>query len=441
MTPSARIQATLELLESIEATPRPADAITSAYFRARRYIGSKDRADISTRLYAVLRHWARLGWWLEKQQAAQPPRARLLGWLALGEEMPLKAIGELCSGGKYAPAPLNDGERDFLRKMQGATIEHPDMPDDIKAECPADCAGALRKKFGKNFLREMRAMLAPATLDLRVNPLKSTREDMLAELEKLGLKAEACKLSPWGIRVFERANLSALPMLKNGCVEIQDEGSQMVATVVDARPGERVMDFCAGAGGKTLAIAATMKNKGRIIACDVMEGRLKRSVERFRRAGVYNVETRVLKSERDPWIKKHKGGFDRVLCDAPCSGTGTWRRNPDARWRPLGPGLEKLLHTQAEILDSAARLVKAGGFLIYSTCSLLPSENEEQIEKFLAAHPDFTREDCGLDGAAYLSLTPAKHNTDGFFAAALKRQATSDKGSAKGKSKAAATEG
>jgi 16S rRNA (cytosine967-C5)-methyltransferase len=427
MTPAARIQATLEVLQEITDTPRPADAIVSAYFRARRFIGSHDRADISTRLYAILRHQARLDWWMGRQSMAPEPRLRLLAWLALGEKLKLKIIGELCSGGKYAPEALEEPERVILRKLEGSTIEHPDMPEEILAECPPDSVTALKEKFGKNFMREMRAMQEPATLDLRINPLKTTREEILQALKELGFKAQACALSPWGVRVFERPSLNALPMLKNGLVEIQDEGSQMVALVVGAKPGERVVDFCAGAGGKTLAIAATMENKGKIIACDVMEGRLKRSTERFRRAGLHNIETRILSSERDPWVKKHKGEFDRVLADAPCSGSGTWRRNPDARWRPLGPGLEKLLKTQAEILDSAARLVKAGGALIYATCSLLPDENEYQIEKFLASHPDFTLTPCGLKGGDYLSLSPAQHGTDGFFAAVMTKTKAAEK--------------
>jgi 16S rRNA (cytosine967-C5)-methyltransferase len=218
-------------------------------------------------------------------------------------------------------------------------------------------------------------------------------------------------------------------MLKNGSVEIQDEGSQLVALMVDAKPGQRVVDFCAGAGGKTLAIAAQMQNKGRIIACDVLASRLKRGTERFRRAGLHNIAIRPLKDERDPWVKKHKDSFDRVLVDVPCTGTGTWRRNPDQRWRSLGPGLEKLLPLQAGILDSAARLVKPGGRLIYATCSLLPEENENQIEKFLATHAEFRvipyrdiyKEKLSSAHTDYLSLTPAQHGTDGFFAVAMER--------------------
>ncbi|MFA5040596.1 MAG: RsmB/NOP family class I SAM-dependent RNA methyltransferase [Bdellovibrionales bacterium] len=419
MTPSARLQATLDLLREIAGKPRPADGIVSAYFRAHRYIGSHDRADISSRLYAILRHQARLDWWLKKENVSPTPRARLIAWLALNDKLPLKNIGELFSGRSYAPKELNDDERVLLRILDGHTIEHPLMPEEVLAECPPDCLDALRQKFGNSFLREMRAMQQPATLDLRINPLKTTREEILKALKDLGLKAKACTISPWGVRVFERPALNTLPMLKEGLVEIQDEGSQMVAFAVDAKPGERVVDFCAGAGGKTLAIAAMMQNKGKIVACDVLSKRLDRSTERFRRAQLHNIETRTLSSARDPWVKKHKGSFDRVLVDAPCSGTGTWRRNPDARWRELGPGLKSLLKTQADILDSASRLVKAGGRLIYATCSLLPDENEKQIETFLGAHPEFSVSPCGLNDADFLSLSPAQHGTDGFFAAVM----------------------
>ncbi len=422
MTPAARVQATLELLQQIHDTPRPADTLTGTYFRARRFIGSKDRAALSTRLYAVLRHQARLDWWLEKYGVNVSPRARLLAWLSLGESLSTKAIDEICSGGKFAPAPLADDERGLLKKTAGSGIEHPEMPEDIAAECPPHLYDILKQRFGKNFNREMAAMLTQAPMDLRVNILKSTREEILKILEETGIKAVACPLSPWGIRVFERPSLANLSILQDGLVDIQDEGSQLVALATDAKPGERVVDFCAGAGGKTLALGAMMGNKGRITACDVMERRLKASTERFRRAGLHNIETHPLTSERDPWVKKHKGMFDRVLVDAPCSGTGTWRRNPDTRWRNLGPDLETLLKLQTDILDSAARLVKAGGRLIYATCSLLPQENEKQIEHFLSSHPDFALMPCGLKGADYLSLTPAQHETDGFFTAVLVKE-------------------
>lgn len=419
MTPAARIQATFELLQEINDTPRPADALVSAYFRARRFIGSHDRAALSTRIYALLRHKARLSWWLAKHAVASTPRTQLLTWLLLGEQLKLKSVDELCSGGKFAPPPLSEDERSYLRKIEGGTVTHPEMPEEVVVECPPQILAALKARFGKNFMREMAAMLEPAPLDLRVNTLKATREEIFASLRQSGFNIEVCPLSPWGLRLYDRPSLNALPMLKDGLVDIQDEGSQLVALALDAKPGERVVDFCAGAGGKTLAIGAMMENKGRIVACDVMERRLKSSTERFRKAGLHNIEIRPLTNERDPWVKKHKGSFDRVLTDAPCTGTGTWRRNPDTRWHQLGPDLETLVKLQAEILDSAARLVKAGGRLVYATCSLLKDENETQIERFLATHPDFTLIPCGIEGAPYLSLTPAQHGTDGFFAAAM----------------------
>jgi 16S rRNA (cytosine967-C5)-methyltransferase len=201
--------------------------------------------------------------------------------------------------------------------------------------------------------------------------------------------------------------------------------------LVDTKPGERVVDFCAGAGGKTLALATQMENRGVVIACDVSEARLKRAAERFRGAGLHNIQTRLLTSERDRWVKRHKGGFDRVLVDAPCSGTGAWRRNPDARWRAQDAGLEGLTALQAEILASAARLVKPGGRLVYATCSLLTEENEAQVEAFLAAHPAFQAVPLSevapqIPNSAHpdhLSLTPARHGTDGFFAAVMVREA------------------
>lgn len=433
MTPSARTQATLDLLTEIETVFRPADALVSTYFRGRRYIGSKDRAAVSAMLYDILRHRARLSRWLEKIKAGVDgkalSRALLLAYLVLVQNFTLQEVAALCDGQKYSPAPLNDRERAWLQKLEGQDVEYAAMPDTIRAECPDWAAPYLKGRFGHNFVAELKAMLSPAPLDLRVNSLKATREDILVELKKLGFEATACTLAPLGIRVANRPSLNTLPMLKNGEVEIQDEGSQLVALMVDAKPGQRVVDFCAGAGGKTLAIAAQMQNKGRITACDVLENRLKRSAERFRRAGVHNIETRTLKDERDPWVKRHKGEYDRVLVDAPCSGTGTWRRNPDARWRLLGPGLEQLLPLQANILESASRLVKTGGRLIYATCSLLPEENEKQIRAFLEKHPDFCivpykaiwKDNAASTDGDFLSLTPAQHGTDGFFAAVMER--------------------
>lgn len=433
MTPSARLQAVLDILTLIETTLRPADAITSHFFRARRYIGSKDRGAVSTVVYALLRHQGRLTWWLESKSAEVTPRQRLLAYLILVEQQPLEAINKLFDGKKYSVAALVDQEKELIQKLKGLTLDNQTMPEAYQVECPPWAEAHLKRRFRSRFRRELRAMLEPATLDLRINPLKTTREAALSALKDFGLDPIPTPLSTLGIRLLERPSLSTLPMLREGLIEIQDEGSQLVAALVDAEPGQRVVDFCAGAGGKTLAIAAQMNNKGRVTACDVLATRLKRSTERFRRAGLHNIEVKPLETEHDPWVKRHKLSFDRVLVDAPCSGTGTWRRNPDQRYRSLGPGIEKLLPLQLSILESASRLVKPGGRLIYATCSLLAAENEDQIGLFLEKNTDFVILDFSevwkskmssplpCDGP-YLSLTPAQHHTDGFFAALLLRK-------------------
>jgi 16S rRNA (cytosine967-C5)-methyltransferase len=419
-------------MHEVDTVARPADGVVSAWFRARRHIGDADRGQIIELLYALLRHHARLRWWLARQGRRDAPRNRLLAWLVLGGGRTPDQVRVLFNGGASAPANLTDQERTMLQALQGPAIDHPDMPEEVRFECPPWALEPLRRRFGDAFGPEMAATLTPAPLDLRVNPIKATREGMLNALRELGLSPEASRLAPYGIRLNERMSLASLPMLKSGEVEIQDEGSQLVAMLVDARPGERVVDFCAGAGGKTLAIAAQMANKGHVVACDVREGRLKRAAERFRQAGLHNIQTRLLTSETDRWVKRHKGGYDRVLIDAPCSGTGTWRRNPDARWRePEALGLGDLLALQARIVASAARLVKPGGRLVYATCSLLDEENEEQVAAFLAANPAFHL--VPLQEAApslthsthpdYLSLTPALDDTDGFFAAVMQREA------------------
>lgn len=430
MTPTARLAAILDLLVQIEDTPRPADALVSAYFRSRRFIGSKDRAFISTETYAILRHHARLNWWLAHLGQAQTPRNRFLTYLKLVVKRTPNEINDICDGSPYAPARLSPEEKKLVADLKGHTVLHPDMTEDVAGECPDWALPGLKKRFGKTLHKELEVLLRPAPLDLRVNQLKTTREKAFAALKKLDLTVEETPYSPLGLRVHDRPALGQIAMLKDGAIEIQDEGSQLVAFLLDAKPGERVVDFCAGAGGKTLAISAAMKNKGRIIACDVLENRLKRSGERFRRAGLHNIETHPLSSERDPWVKRHKGAFDRVLVDAPCSGTGTWRRNPDARWKSLGPGLEALLPLQASILESASRLVKNGGRLVYATCSMLPEENEAQITRFLENHPAFKlvpvqEASADLpnlpDTGPYLALSPAKHKTDGFFAAVMQK--------------------
>jgi len=283
--------------------------------------------------------------------------------------------------------------------------------------------------------RSSAALCGTAALDLRVNRLKvEDREKARAALAREGIDAARTPLSPLGLRLFERVPLGTLETFRSGAIEVQDEGSQLAALLADARAGMRVVDFCAGAGGKTLALAASMENRGHLVACDIAAKRLERATERLRRAGASIVQRVPLTSARDKWVKRHAQGFDRVFVDAPCTGTGTWRRNPDAKWR-LGPeDLAELAALQAEILDSAQRLVKPGGRLVYVTCSLLTEENEQQVAHFLARHPAFTllpvgpvwRAVIGTEAPAegeMLRLTPARHGTDGFFVALIERAA------------------
>jgi 16S rRNA (cytosine967-C5)-methyltransferase len=436
VTPPARLATAIELLGLIDSTPRPADATVSAYFRDRRFIGSKDRADISTAVYRAMRRRARLSWRLRKAGAEPTPTGLLLADMLVGEGQDLTRVERLFSGGPYAPAQLSQDELGLARRLEGRTLESPEMPDDVRAECPPWAEAELKRALGDDFHIQMEALKHPAPLDLRVNILKGDRDEVVARLNADGLAGQATHLSPIGIRMAGRPSIMAHPLYRDGTIEIQDEGSQLVALMADARPGQEVMDFCAGAGGKTLAMAAAMNNKGRLIASDVLANRLNRAKERFRRAGIHNIQTHPITGETDPWIKRHKGRFDRVLVDAPCSGTGTWRRNPDQRWRSLGPGLADLLPLQGRLLQSASRLVKPGGRLIYATCSMLPAENEDHAEGFLAANPDFVavsaadvwREAVWPNGgpeaptAPYLRLTPATHDTDGFFAAVFERK-------------------
>jgi len=429
MTPPARLAAAIELLTEINDHPRrPADAVANDFFRARRFIGSGDRRAVSDRAWRVLRTRRRLGWWLD--QAGTAPTARMLvaasllleGWTAAG-------VAQSYSGGQYGPAPLLQPETAAARALDGHTLDHPDMPAAVASEVPDWVLPHLQSRFGDRLQAEMDAALNPAPLDLRVNLLRGTRDDARAALLAEGLETTPTPLSPWGLRIDGRRAVTSGPAFQTGLVEIQDEGSQLVAALVGATPDMRVVDWCAGAGGKTLALAMLMQNRGQLVACDVSAPRLEGATRRLRRAGVSNTE-RHLVAPGDKWAKRRAGTFDRVLVDAPCTGTGTWRRNPDARLRLRELDLQELVPKQASILDTAARLVRPGGRLIYATCSLLPDENEAQVDAFLTRQPAFRvvplAEAWTLEAplpcpGPYLSLTPLRHGTDGFFGAVLER--------------------
>ena len=417
MTPSARLAAGIELLTAIEAAPRkPADAVANGFFRERRYIGGGDRRAVSDQVWFVLRHLRRLHWWLQRGEGQPTPRL-LLAAASVLEGRPLESLQRGFSGGRYAPDTLEPDEARVLRALDGHTLEHPEMPDAVRLEVPDWLLPRLAARFGAELAREMAALTSAASLDMRVNTLRGTREQALASLAQDDIVAEPTPLSSWGLRARGRQNVTATAAFRQGLVEIQDEGSQLVTALVGAEPEMRVLDYCAGAGGKTLGLAMTMRNRGHIVACDVSAARLDQAVRRLRRAGVHNVERHVI-VPGDKWAKRRAASFDRVLVDAPCTGTGTWRRNPDARSRLREQDLEELTLKQAGILRDAAKLLRPGGRLVYATCSVLAEENQLQVERFLHEQPGFEMIPVA-QGAPFLSLTPASHGTDGFFAAIL----------------------
>ena len=434
MNPSARLQAVLEVTEAVDQARAPADQVATSYFRARRYIGSSDRRWISLQLWGLLRRRARLEWWLKGKHAPLDARRRLIADLVLDTKLPIAEIAELFTGQEHAPEKLSGDERALIDQLAIHDLVHRGMAPWVKGEFPEWLTPSLEALFSASLEAEMAALLEAAPVDLRVNTLKITRDEIRTVLAAEGLHAELTPLSPVGLRLAARTQLTTQEAFKSGLIEVQDEGSQLAALLLGARPGEAVVDYCAGAGGKTLAIAAQMGNKGRLAALDIDKRRSERAAERLRRAGVFNTTRHLLAAEGDPWIKRRASTIDRVLVDAPCTGTGTWRRNPDARWRLTPDDLARLTQTQAAILANAARLVKKGGRLVYVTCSLLAEENEAQVDAFLAAHPNFAVVPvqeawaesiggiCPVEGP-YLRLTPARNNTDGFFVAVMTRSA------------------
>ena len=424
MTPSARVASAIELHDAIDRDRRrPADAVANEFFRARRFIGSTDRREVSTLVWDMLRCARRLDWWLERAEAPDRSGARLrvAAHLILSGTR-LEFVRPLYSGGRFAAGSLDPDEARALEHIDGHTLDHPHMPDPVRLEIPDWILPHLQSRFGPNLDAELAALGEPASLDLRVNLLRGTREDAIAALAREDIEVTPTPLSPWGLRTPGRRMVTTGNAFKSGLVEIQDEGSQLIALAVDAKPEMRVCDLCAGAGGKTLAIAMTMNNRGHLVACDTSASRLDGAVKRLRRAGVHNAERHLLVTG-DKWAKRRAGSFDRVLVDAPCTGTGTWRRNPDARRTLTERDLEELVVRQAAILDTAARLVKPGGRLVYATCSVLAQENERQVEAFRTRHPEFRivpALEAGLPSRGeFLSLTPRSHHTDGFFAALL----------------------
>jgi 16S rRNA (cytosine967-C5)-methyltransferase len=422
MKPNARIAAAIEILDEIFACAGSADLVLRRYLRPRRYIGSKDRAGIQALVFDVVRRRGELMWRLGPDNKSS--RLTMIAKIALDGVDDPSAVFD---GEGYGPSPLTTEEQAFANALKTNEDEQP--PDWARLNYPLWLNAELRSSLGENFETEMQALNVEAPVDVRVNTLIATREETLQALKEQGLEVEATPYSPLGIRFAKRIPWGNLPHYKAGAVEPQDEGSQLLAMITDAHPGQTVVDLCAGAGGKTLALAAAMKGEGRLCASDVAPDRLARSQPRLDRSGVGNAE---LIDDAERLHQEIDGKADRVLADMPCSGSGAWRRQPAARWCLTTEDLDTYRLAQREILERAAKLVKVGGRLIYATCSLLVSENEVQAEAFSAANPEFKLldaaqvwRDCLNTDAPfagpYLKVTPAAQNTDGVFAAIWER--------------------
>ncbi len=428
MRPGARISAAIEVLETVLTRHQPVGIALADWGKAHRFAGSGDRNAIGHYVYDSLRYRASSA----HIMGADTPRALVLG-AARERGLALAEIAEMCSGQDHCPEPLTDDE---LTRFQAASIAS--APDWVLGNYPEWLHPAFERAFGSNAQQEGLALSRRAPADLRVNTLKVQRDKALASLEPFAPQPTA--LSPHGIRIAAPIgdaripNLEAEAAFQAGWFEIQDEGSQLAAAMSGAGPRLQVLDFCAGAGGKTLAMAAAMQNTGQIFAYDSDRNRLKPIFERIKRSNARNIQ--VLRAGDEKALNQLGNRFDVVLVDAPCTGTGTWRRRPDAKWRVKANQLADRIKEQHEVLEKAAPFVKPGGRLVYVTCSILPDENGDQVESFLAANPHFRIVPYGEIWSAQLPgevaqsadgrtdtllLTPRQHGTDGFFIAILQR--------------------
>lgn len=412
-----------ELLTSAErvlgmmlAFTQPADAVLSGFFRNQRKLGPRERGFIAEAAYAVLRRKRSL--------------ERLCGEEVTPRRLLLAALTRVQG---WSQRQLTDAltQKDVQWLNELRTVSEDDADLARRADLPDWLAERLQRAMGDaDLLALARALNQPAPLDLRVNLIKADRPAVLAQLRSDGFEAEPCKYAPAGLRLKGKPALSRHPLFLSGAVEVQDEGSQLLGYLLAPRRGEMVVDFCAGAGGKTLLLGALMKSTGRLYAFDVAEKRLSRLKPRLARSGLSNVHPAVISGESDQRIRRLAGKIDRVLVDAPCSGLGTLRRNPDLKWRQSPQSVEELTQKQASILAAASGLLKVGGRLVYATCSLLAEENEAIVDGFLATHPGFQRIPCGeilarqgieLEMDEDFRLLPHRHGTDGFYAAVMER--------------------
>jgi 16S rRNA (cytosine967-C5)-methyltransferase len=434
MTPAARISAAIEVLEDLIQRRRPAADALKDWGLSRRFAGSKDRAAIATLVYDALRVRSSSAY----AMGSDSPRALVLGMLAHLRAMDVSEIAALCSGTNHAPAPLTADEQQRLTDFSLAG-----SPDWVLADVPEWLWPAFATGFGREAIEEGRALADRAPVDIRANRLRTSRDQLLQDLEHLSPQPRT--LSPDALR-FQPGpdgrgpSLQSEPSFFAGAFEVQDGGSQLVTLLAGVKPGQTVIDLCAGAGGKTLALAGLMGNEGRVFATDLDSRRLAPLHERLARSGATNVEIRIPRSRGHEPLSDLAGQADLVLVDAPCTGSGTWRRNPDAKWRVRPGALAERVKDQAEVLARAAKLVKAGARIAYITCSMLPDENDAAISAFLAKQPSFRvvpvadvlaqagEGFTGLSSCATehgLQLSPRRTGTDGFYLACVERLAES----------------
>jgi 16S rRNA (cytosine967-C5)-methyltransferase len=420
MHPNALIDLATQLVRDVLKLDAPADSIVSYYFRNHKALGQRERHALAETAYAVLRQ--RLLWAHLAQSGHGPMERRLVVLAWQGQPHIL----------------LNGATTDELAWLERtAKIDRSTLPDKLRHNMPDWLSNSLREQLGKeDFWSLVTTLSGGAPLDLRVNAIKAKREAVLETLVAAGIPAQATPYSPTGIRIEGKPALQKMPLYVEGHVEVQDEGSQLLALLSGAKRGEMVVDFCAGAGGKTLALGAMMRNTGRLYAFDISGHRLENLKPRLARSGLSNVYATQIAHENDDRIKRLRGKIDRVLVDAPCTGLGTLRRNPDLKWRQSPKAIEELQAKQKAILHSAARLLKPGGRLVYATCSLMPAENEVVAQAFSAEHPDFIQVDARekleqagvaqaeslVTPAGHMRLWPHRHATDGFYAVAWEKK-------------------
>jgi 16S rRNA (cytosine967-C5)-methyltransferase len=422
MHPKALLDECASLMEQVFRFDHPTDAVVARFFRENRSLGPRERATLSDTVYAALRERLKFEWFARSGSGSKWRKLSILGFPGNRD---------------FLKSALSEQEKTWLDHCLNASGNELMAPH--HHNLPEWLAASLREQVGGEFDALVASLNQMAALDLRVNTWKKKRDVVLADLRQAGLACEPTPYSPWGIRLRGKPSLAKLPSFVQGDVEVQDEGSQLLALLMDAKRGEMVVDFCAGAGGKTLAMGAAMRNSGRLYAFDTSAHRLDALKPRLARSGLSNVHPVAIAHERDDRIKRLAGKIDRVLVDAPCSGLGTLRRSPDLKWRQTPESVGELAQLQASILHSAARLLKPGGRLVYATCSPLPQEDEAVVQTFEQSHAEFDQLDvadllknahvsqadtlvAGDEGQRVLRLWPHRHGTDGFFAAVWQKR-------------------